>query len=337
MVPNNLTIAVFRGCDFSGYSEAYEAGAVYSSKVAVSEAMLNTEGFADAVLQTITATEKAINNGQSDMEAVLVDVEQPHKVWAHLHDYLRLEKQYKPDAALDIVGPKPEPTQVNSPPAPSSTMSAVDLEVLLQASYRAADFLDELSPAKQKSFRKLVLMDLVLPRGEGLTLLGEAYVQSLKALPILPPPPVATALTPRPQRAWVNQPSSLQPCHKDNGRNVLVLDDGGSALDVYFTDGDVISARLPRNSLSIGSWRPEPNFEAFTTGQGHVVKKWPSNEDHFIAIDKNSQSVEAKGNAKELLDTLSENYSTAQIREIIEVYELGRECTLHMVLTPEKD
>lgn len=256
MVPNNLTIAVFRGCDFSGYSEAYEAGAVYSSKIRVSAQLLNTEGFAQAVLHSINATEKAINNGQSHVEVVLVDVDQDDRVWAHLHDYLRREKQYKPDVSLDINGAEREST--------------------------ASNFFSD------KRFK----------------------------------------------RAWVNQPSTSQPWHQHHGQKVLVVDTGEASVAVYFTEGPIISGIAPRNVLSIGSW-PAPKTDTLVTGTGHVVKKFPSNEDHFIAIDTSTTSVEAKGNAKEVLDTLSEHYSTAQLREAIEIYELGRKCQLHMVITPE--
>ena len=59
-------------------------------------------------------------------------------------------------------------------------------------------------------------------------------------------------------RYCVNQPSSLQSCHAFHGQNVIAPEnmDGaiGSSVTVYFIVGPVISAILPKESLSRG-WK----------------------------------------------------------------------------------
>lgn len=57
-----------------------------------------------------------------------------------------------------------------------------------------------------------------------------------------------------PRRAWINQPSSLQPLHALHGTNVLVVADDTGFCRAYFLSGDVISIRVKRESLSPG-WR----------------------------------------------------------------------------------
>ena len=56
------------------------------------------------------------------------------------------------------------------------------------------------------------------------------------------------------KRMWVNQPSTLQPDHKLNGTNVLALDTGEKYIEIFFLNGDVISQRIARLSLSLG-WK----------------------------------------------------------------------------------
>ena len=56
-------------------------------------------------------------------------------------------------------------------------------------------------------------------------------------------------------RMWINQPSTLQPLHKHNGKNVLVdCREEGKFVNMYFTQGDIISCRGPRVCLSHG-WK----------------------------------------------------------------------------------
>jgi hypothetical protein len=53
------------------------------------------------------------------------------------------------------------------------------------------------------------------------------------------------------RRYWINQPSTHQTAHALHGRRVLgpeKLTD--EIVEVYFIDGPVISARLPRTALS---------------------------------------------------------------------------------------
>jgi hypothetical protein len=54
-------------------------------------------------------------------------------------------------------------------------------------------------------------------------------------------------------RFWINQPSTLQPCHSMNGQ--LVIAPRASTeekVTVYFRTGEVISALVPRIVLSKG-------------------------------------------------------------------------------------
>lgn len=61
------------------------------------------------------------------------------------------------------------------------------------------------------------------------------------------------------QRAWINQPSTLQPDHKRHGELVIVA--GGASVakangqvyrDVYLLVGDATSMRISEHSLSAG-------------------------------------------------------------------------------------
>ena len=57
------------------------------------------------------------------------------------------------------------------------------------------------------------------------------------------------------KRYWINQPSTLQPCHRWHGRNVIAdTTEQGKNATVYFADGDEISAIVPKLVLSQG-WR----------------------------------------------------------------------------------
>ncbi len=55
-----------------------------------------------------------------------------------------------------------------------------------------------------------------------------------------------------PRRAWVNQPSGLQPAHIYHGMVGLVVNDSGGAARFYPISGDVISMRLPWSAISFG-------------------------------------------------------------------------------------
>ena len=58
------------------------------------------------------------------------------------------------------------------------------------------------------------------------------------------------------QRAWINQPSTIQEDHQLHGMNVIV--DFSKSKDfptVYPTEGKIISMIISRLSLSPG-WRP---------------------------------------------------------------------------------
>jgi hypothetical protein len=64
-------------------------------------------------------------------------------------------------------------------------------------------------------------------------------------------------------RYWINQPSTLQPCHYMHGRNVLALENPPyEFVTVYFVEGPTISARIPKLALSPG-WREPRVVESF--------------------------------------------------------------------------
>lgn len=57
-------------------------------------------------------------------------------------------------------------------------------------------------------------------------------------------------------RAWVNQPSTLQPRHHLHGKRCVVIDDGGIWVTVMFLEGDLISTEIERSALSELDPRP---------------------------------------------------------------------------------
>lgn len=54
---------------------------------------------------------------------------------------------------------------------------------------------------------------------------------------------------PRPYRAWIDQPSTLQPLHHMHGKVCIAYDDGDNYSTVYFTEGDTHSMIVPRSAL----------------------------------------------------------------------------------------
>lgn len=60
--------------------------------------------------------------------------------------------------------------------------------------------------------------------------------------------------TARCSRFWINQPSTLQPCHDMHGLNVIAENGDSEFVDVYFLDGETWSARIQRSALSKG-WK----------------------------------------------------------------------------------
>lgn len=51
-------------------------------------------------------------------------------------------------------------------------------------------------------------------------------------------------------RAWINQPSTLQPLHNLHGKRCIVHDTGDQSVTLYFTDGDVHSMTALRQCIS---------------------------------------------------------------------------------------
>lgn len=55
-----------------------------------------------------------------------------------------------------------------------------------------------------------------------------------------------------PFRAWINQPSTLQPLHRLHGTNVLAVEEYTDTYRVYFLSGETISQHVPATALSRG-------------------------------------------------------------------------------------
>lgn len=51
-------------------------------------------------------------------------------------------------------------------------------------------------------------------------------------------------------RAFINQPSTLQPLHDRHGQHCIVNDLDDNCVDIYFTEGDVHSMRVSRQCIS---------------------------------------------------------------------------------------
>jgi hypothetical protein len=51
-------------------------------------------------------------------------------------------------------------------------------------------------------------------------------------------------------RAWINQPSTLQPHHDLHGQRCIVHDTGDQYPTIYFTDGPVHSMQMNRLCFS---------------------------------------------------------------------------------------
>ena len=51
-------------------------------------------------------------------------------------------------------------------------------------------------------------------------------------------------------RAWINQPSTLQPLHDRHGQRCIVHDTGDQSVTLHFTDGDVHSMTALRQCIS---------------------------------------------------------------------------------------
>lgn len=63
---------------------------------------------------------------------------------------------------------------------------------------------------------------------------------------------------PKPERMWINQPSTLQPLHARHGENVLAVPYTPGSHAVYYLQGDVVSSVVPSNVLSVGWLPPAP-------------------------------------------------------------------------------
>lgn len=61
----------------------------------------------------------------------------------------------------------------------------------------------------------------------------------------------------KPYRAWINQPSVLQPCHRWHGTNVIAYDEPSGNVTVYFLSGPVVSMLCSVGCLSKGWLDPD--------------------------------------------------------------------------------
>lgn len=55
-----------------------------------------------------------------------------------------------------------------------------------------------------------------------------------------------------PFRAWINQPSTMQPLHHLNGTNVLAVHEYDGTYTIFFLTGDKVSQQCFGSSLSPG-------------------------------------------------------------------------------------
>jgi hypothetical protein len=51
-------------------------------------------------------------------------------------------------------------------------------------------------------------------------------------------------------RAWINQPSTLQPLHHLHGKYCIAHDTHQGSVTIYFTEGDVHSMDVMRSCIS---------------------------------------------------------------------------------------
>lgn len=51
-------------------------------------------------------------------------------------------------------------------------------------------------------------------------------------------------------RAWINQPSTLQPLHRLHGTRCIVHDTGDISVTLYFTEGNTHSMTALRQCIS---------------------------------------------------------------------------------------
>lgn len=51
-------------------------------------------------------------------------------------------------------------------------------------------------------------------------------------------------------RAWINQPSTLQPLYNLHGKFCIVNDSGDVTITIWFVDGPVHSMIVPRTCIS---------------------------------------------------------------------------------------
>lgn len=54
------------------------------------------------------------------------------------------------------------------------------------------------------------------------------------------------------RRAWINQPSTLQPLHHLHGLRVLAHRDTGTHQRVYPISGNIVSLQVPNDAVSDG-------------------------------------------------------------------------------------
>lgn len=119
--------------------------------------------------------------------------------------------------------------------------------------------------------------------------------------------PVQTATPSRPQRKWINQPSTLQPLHHLNGVNVLAVPEYGDTWTIYFLSGDVISQQAPAATLSDG-WRPHWTPRRLKCsrcgGEAGQYRQWPNQDTGWGICRECVDWLHSRGNAPDEIRNL---------------------------------
>lgn len=88
-IPDRIEVVLYRGADYSGFTDALEDGALYHTKIFLTlHELLHDKFLVDRINQAIGLTSKCINDDQSDIQVVLVDSDHPNKVFDWLMHYL---------------------------------------------------------------------------------------------------------------------------------------------------------------------------------------------------------------------------------------------------------
>ena len=77
----------------------------------------------------------------------------------------------------------------------------------------------------------------------------------------------------KPQRMWVNQPSTSQPMHELHGKNVLAVPDYPGSMTIYHLSGEIISSSALSLWLSPGWVNKRPlDFEQWYESNAKYIE-----------------------------------------------------------------